>query len=695
MPELTVTVGVSPYQLDREILIKLDQCDESGHDFVVAPISNPLFRQKMADALTKGFEDRNQLIQAPFSPQELYLRTSDSSDRLVGLTAEWANLDAKDPAERYMAEKVGEYHPYLSAQKGYGKYGERGFTGAVNVQSNSFVDVHSKVNENAHRLTVETCAALLALVMVGGCLQVFEKELLWASYIGISAIIVPSLNTHSTQFINYARMICRALNDYAFHQLWVRVPLDDLTSGDKQQAWKNWMLLKQMCDYSSKLQIALVIKSKLPDQEYISQWFAEPIKCIVLPTTTFTTNPKGYPVLSKPHQNLVRRLLQFTSYVVIEEAEGELTCDTGNHQKFLRYLAQMQDDMSSLEKFAAGYKDYLQSPLQPLMDHLESATYATFEQDPIKYQLYEKRFWTVFQRTTNSHTGRGPLVDRSLNAAKLACRKVKVYALEKNPNAYVTLQRKMESVWKDDVTVFFGDMRFWQPPEKADILVSELLGSFGDNELSPECLDGAQRLLKDDGISIPSSYSSYLAPLSSTKLYNQVTALNGPAHFETPFVVLFDAVDSLATPQKVWDFVHPNPQLPTDAHSVARVDNHHNTRYATNRFTCPKTALVHGLAGYFDAVLYKSITLSICPETHTPGMFSWFPIYFPLKKPILVPSGAIIETHLWRLSSFSKVWYEWSISTEFASANEHGSHTDMKTSTPVHNLNGSSYWIGL
>ncbi len=36
----------------------------------------------------------------------------------------------------------------------------------------------------------------------------------------------------------------------------------------------------------------------------------------------------------------------------------------------------------------------------------------------------------------------------------------------------------------------------WDAPEKADILVSELLGSFGDNELSPECLDGAQRFLK-------------------------------------------------------------------------------------------------------------------------------------------------------------------------------------------------------
>lgn len=50
-------------------------------------------------------------------------------------------------------------------------------------------------------------------------------------------------------------------------------------------------------------------------------------------------------------------------------------------------------------------------------------------------------------------------------------------------------------------------MRSWVAPEKvsnaptgltpqADILVTELLGSFGDNELSPECLDGAQKVLK-------------------------------------------------------------------------------------------------------------------------------------------------------------------------------------------------------
>ena len=51
-------------------------------------------------------------------------------------------------------------------------------------------------------------------------------------------------------------------------------------------------------------------------------------------------------------------------------------------------------------------------------------------------------------------------------------------------------------VWGDKVTVVSGDMRQWKAPELADIIVSELLGSFGDNELSPECLDGAQRFIK-------------------------------------------------------------------------------------------------------------------------------------------------------------------------------------------------------
>lgn len=136
----------------------------------------------------------------------------------------------------------------------------------------------------------------------------------------------------------------------------------------------------------------------------------------------------------------------------------------------------------------------------------------------------------------------------------------------------------------------YGDMRMIQVPEPGDIIVSELLGSFGDNELSPECLDGAMRFLKRklcarfpfsfetsrilfhliaEGISIPASYSAYLAPLSSSKLYNEVRAGKDPKACETPFVVMFQAVNILSGDgggeegrcgpkvQECWDFEHP------------------------------------------------------------------------------------------------------------------------------------------
>lgn len=82
--------------------------------------------------------------------------------------------------------------------------------------------------------------------------------------------------------------------------------------------------------------------------------------------------------------------------------------------------------------------------------------------------------------------------------------------------------------WGDRVTLVPADMRSWAAPEQADIIVSELLGSFGDNELSPECLDGAQSFLKPDGVSIPSSYTSYLQPITTAKLWNDVKARTIP-----------------------------------------------------------------------------------------------------------------------------------------------------------------------
>ena len=58
-----------------------------------------------------------------------------------------------------------------------------------------------------------------------------------------------------------------------------------------------------------------------------------------------------------------------------------------------------------LQQFARGYEDYLQCPLQPLMDNLESQTYEVFEKDPVKYAQYQK---AVCAALSERHSAAGP-----------------------------------------------------------------------------------------------------------------------------------------------------------------------------------------------------------------------------------------------------------------------------------------------
>ena len=64
--------------------------------------------------------------------------------------------------------------------------------------------------------------------------------------------------------------------------------------------------------------------------------------------------------------------------------------------------------------------------------------------------------------------GRGPLVAAALSAGERAGVELRVYAVEKNPNAVVTLRSRCrsEAAWKH-VTVVSSDMREWEAPEQA------------------------------------------------------------------------------------------------------------------------------------------------------------------------------------------------------------------------------------
>lgn len=372
------------------------------------------------------------------------------------------------------------------------------------------------------------------------------------------------------------------------------------------------------------------------------------------------------------------------------------------HAGYMRYLERQQPPFSAMETPAlTSFQDWLQPPLQPLADNLESATYEVFEGDPVKYDQYEKAIiqamteWKELKKPTSSATpenpsspelivtvagaGRGPLVTRVLRAAEHTGTPIQLWALEKNQDAYVYLLRKNQHEWGNKVTLVKTDMRGWEGPRlrgkedtitRVDILVTELLGSFGDNELSPECLDGIQHhIARPHGISIPHSYTAHLSPISTPRLFADISSrvVGDPNAFETPWVVRLFAIDYVSQKapghprfQQAWEFVHPVEVNRADEFAAkhgkaARYvtggvggmsgssgTNEHNARHCHLTFVCRTRGVIHGLAGFFESVLYESQTgagnepveISILPEQidrKSKDMISWFPIFFPLK----------------------------------------------------------------
>ncbi|SPO21827.1 related to protein arginine N-methyltransferase [Ustilago trichophora] len=468
-----------------------------------------------------------------------------------------------------------------------------------------------------------------------------------------------------------------------------------LLRAEDDWAWETWEQIRQLCSYNTRLQLALDLGSPLPGPSILARWMAEPVSMLWVPSSSYLANAKGFPVLSKASQAFFRSMFKKSPTIVLSGVQSPPpTHSRGGPLAYLQYVRHLEKATppdGAVDSFARGYTDWLQAPLQPLMDNLEGTTYEVFERDPVKYALYEEAVYkALLDRPVTSSTliwvcgaGRGPLVDRCLNAADRAGRSVRLVALEKNPNALVTLQERQALEWGEQVRVQYGDMRRYPVPssmaERPDIVVSELLGSFGDNELSPECLDGAMRFLKPNGISIPSSYTAFLSPLSSSKLHTEV--LNGSnaaltsavqKASETPYVVLFQNVALLAARggrhnseqvQESWTFEHrPSAITPLvyDEQGLPS-SNGHNIRSAKHTFHIPQAGTCHGLAGYFEAHLYDNVTLSIHPDPvrGSKDMLSWFPIYFPFRDPIYLPANSELDVHMWRMTSSDRVWYEW------------------------------------
>lgn len=496
---------------------------------------------------------------------------------------------------------------------------------------------------------------------------ILEQELGFAYHLGVPAIQVYLKQRRNT---NLSRILYEKILSWCTLSIWLTIPMvhpskyskvcDD---HEKEDSWIWWNDFRSLCRYEKRIGLVL----ELPDVRYIppsneiDRWLGEPVKALLINTNLFVKNTHDKPVLPKIIQDVIQRFMSIDVQYIIKTNNSE---DISVYNKYLSFLGRKLYMPGPNEAVYRGMEDYLQNPLQPLSDHLDSNIYEVFEKDQIKYTTYQNAIQKALQDVPEEiktpvlmvvGPGRGPLIQASLNVSYILNRPIKIYAIEKNPFAYNTLLDRVENEWNNKVILVNEDMRVYNPPEKADIIISELLGSFGDNELSPECLDGAQRFLKKDGVSIPYCYTSYIAPIQSTKIFNEIHT-NRQADktilscLETPYVVHLVNFYQIDDPKPLFTFTHPN------WNEVII-----NKRFKRVKFHAELDCLLTGFVGFFDTLLYGDIMLSTNPKNHTPNMASWFPIHFPLPEPMQIKGGDTIEIAFWRAESKDKVWYEWCV----------------------------------
>ncbi len=588
-------------------------------------------------------------------------------------------------------------------------------------------------------------------------LDTLTHQIEWAMHMGIPAVILPICPREKLP--EYARVILSLGSEAQARnlQFWIRTKLDAASMDTFETVHRlcdglsNVGMLLDLDPVSYENQTDFVGRGMMLTHKAIGMQ----LKAVTFRTKVFLTNKGGFPALAKCHQAIFMEILKRigrTIRVLVEGNSRHENIPTPGATKCLAYLqyirhvrsrpaiaAALDTDEAKLE---TPYLDGLQRPLEPLKDQLEFSMYETFEKDPVKYAKYQKavsQAVTFLQQGDKSQkyviavagAGRGPLVTRSIQGFRDIVKSyditLKVYALEKNPSALVYLKTMAQThpLWQGVVTVINTDVRKLTRVQldgnQIDVVVSELLGSFGDNELSPECLDPllASKCCKKSTLSIPTRYSSFVAPISSCRLHTEATQQAQVPHegalplgtqraMETSYVVRTHAASQTHAEQLCWTFEHPSKNknmertaklefMPDWTHAVARGCGYGPVDRAVSEIMYKAPALstsgvtLHGLVGSFTAVLFEKgsnrTIVSTAPHEFSTGMFSWFPIYFPFREPLRVPAGSSITVNMWRKTRDNKVWFEWS-----AVVHRNG---EIIATTPVHNPNGRSSYVSM
>jgi protein arginine N-methyltransferase 5 len=132
---------------------------------------------------------------------------------------------------------------------------------------------------------------------------------------------------HGVNHTNLARIVSNHITKGASFQVWVQVPVTPPDTAkyeeggedgeeDTTDTWDWWNRFRLVANSNSKINLCLSIVENIPTENQVLRWVGEPMKTVSIPTSMFLTNKKGYPVLGRQHQALIRRFIHLDIQVM-------------------------------------------------------------------------------------------------------------------------------------------------------------------------------------------------------------------------------------------------------------------------------------------------------------------------------------------------------------------------------------------
>jgi SAM-dependent methyltransferase len=225
----------------------------------------------------------------------------------------------------------------------------------------------------------------------------------------------------------------------------------------------------------------------------------------------------------------------------------------------------------------------------------------------------------------------------------LACEAgaAQVYAIDSGHMADVATYLARHLGVSDRVTVFHELSTNVVLPRRADVLVTETMGSLGyDEHMLGFILDARKRLLRDGAALVPRSVALHAVPVEIPAVYNKHIAWwDEPRHgldlrplrvFASNSLgyVQLDAAASLAAEAQLIDIDFRTNQTTLVS--------------GRNTYIAERDATLHGFGAWFTTVLAEGVSFS----TKEPRATHWAQAFFPLEVPLQVVPGDEIRLEL-------------------------------------------------